>query len=120
MVIPIWVKEEVVLDEADLPSLAEAVREWFEQPPDAPVYLEALLSEAARRELLAWPAPGDWRIDDEWEEPLTEEELRELVAGPEEDPPSCPHCGAGVAPDDRVCPDCDGTVYRNFGPEEER
>jgi hypothetical protein len=28
--------------------------------------------------------------------------------------PSCPHCGAEVAFDDRACPECGGTVYGNF------
>ena len=33
---------------------------------------------------------------------------------PPEAGPSCPHCGAEVALDDRACPECGGTVYGNF------
>ena len=80
MTVNIWVLEEVEVPAEALPDLASEVREKFELEPEAPVYLEDLLHEGARRGVVSWLPAGDWRIDDEWSEPLPPEEIQELVA----------------------------------------
>jgi hypothetical protein len=117
MTVKIWVAEDLDLPEEALFQLAQAVRDKFELEPEAPVYPEDLLIEAARQEIISGLPAEEWKMDDEWVDPLTPEEIGELAEGPEEsteESPSCPHCGAEVAPDDRACPDCGGTVYGNL------
>ena len=80
MKINIWVLEEVEVPAEALPDLASEVREKFELEPEAPVDLEDLLQEGVRQGVVSWLPDRDWRIDDEWSEPLSPEGLQELVA----------------------------------------
>jgi len=45
--------------------------------------MEDLLVEAARQGLLAGLPAADWRIAEEWADPLTPHELQELVTSPQ-------------------------------------
>jgi len=80
MTINIWVLEEVEVPAEALPDLASEVRKKLELEPEAPVDLEDLLHEGARQGVVSWLPDRDWRIDDECSEPLSPEELQELVA----------------------------------------